>query len=339
MHNDEFIENTHYFLVENSFKNKTIKWTLEGVYKLFDKIKKLKERSKMAEEKLLKSLADGVLKINESSIDVAVLENGVRIITHSGVFRALGREPRGNARLDQIPAFMDAKNLQSLISSELKTQISRISYLDKNSKVKEGYNADILPLVADLYLKAREEGILTQAQIETAKKAEILIRSLARLGITALVDEATGYQYERERDELQKILKAYISEELLKWEKRFPDDFYKELFRLNGWDFTTKGIQKRPAIIGKWTNTLIYEQLPKGVLEELKEITPKNARYHQSLSKDIGQPNLTAQIYKVIGIMQTSDNMKQMWENFKKIKLREQDEDIEFDEKGRLKEK
>ncbi|WP_426721582.1 helix-turn-helix domain-containing protein [Campylobacter coli] len=50
-HNDEFIENTHYFLVENSFKNKTIKWTLEGVYKLFDKIKKLKERSKMAEEK------------------------------------------------------------------------------------------------------------------------------------------------------------------------------------------------------------------------------------------------------------------------------------------------
>ncbi|WP_223207164.1 hypothetical protein [Campylobacter coli] len=139
MHNDEFIENTHYFLVENSFKNKTIKWTLEGVYKLFDKIKKLKERSNMAEGKLLKSLADGVLKINESSIDVAVLENGVRIITHSGVFRALGREPRGNARLDQIPAFMDAKNLQPLISSELKTQISRISYLDKKSfgKIKK----------------------------------------------------------------------------------------------------------------------------------------------------------------------------------------------------------
>ncbi|MDG50339.1 hypothetical protein EB359_04165 [Campylobacter coli] len=85
----------------------------------------------MAEEKLLKSLADGVLKINESSIDVAVLENGVRIITHSGVFRALGREP--------IPAFMDAKNLQPLISSELKTQISRISYLDKKSfgKIKK----------------------------------------------------------------------------------------------------------------------------------------------------------------------------------------------------------
>lgn len=34
---------------------------------------------------------------------------------------------------------MDAKNLQPLISSELKTQISRISYLDKKSfgKIKK----------------------------------------------------------------------------------------------------------------------------------------------------------------------------------------------------------
>lgn len=56
MHNDEFIENTHYFLVENSFKNKTIKWTLEGVYKLFDKIIKTKERSKMTNIKDIKKI-------------------------------------------------------------------------------------------------------------------------------------------------------------------------------------------------------------------------------------------------------------------------------------------
>ena len=70
------------------------------------------------------------------------------------------------------------------------------------------------------------------------------MRAFARVGITALVDEATGYQYEREHDELQKILKAYISEELLPWQKRFPDIFYKELFRLNGWNYTVNGIKK-----------------------------------------------------------------------------------------------
>ncbi|ENT5810880.1 hypothetical protein ACFD9X_001206 [Campylobacter coli] len=53
-HADELIENIHYFYDYEQTKGgrqRVIKWTLEGVYKLFDKIKKLKERSKMAEEK------------------------------------------------------------------------------------------------------------------------------------------------------------------------------------------------------------------------------------------------------------------------------------------------
>ena len=153
-------------------------------------------------EKTLKSLADGILKIGDVELDVSVLENGVRVVKQTDVFRALGRDPRGNSRIDQIPAFMDAKNLQSLISSDLEAMIKRVVYLDRNGKEKEGFNADILPLVADLYLKARDANVLVATQIDTAKKAEMLIRSLARVGITALVDEATGYQYERERDEL-----------------------------------------------------------------------------------------------------------------------------------------
>ncbi|EAL2797465.1 hypothetical protein A0V03_06930 [Campylobacter coli] len=72
-HNDEFIENTHYFLVENSFKNKTIKWTLEGVYMLgfFIKSPKAKEyRKKVAKllreqtQARFKSLSDENLRLN-----------------------------------------------------------------------------------------------------------------------------------------------------------------------------------------------------------------------------------------------------------------------------------
>lgn len=54
LHSDELIENIHYFYDYAQTKGgrqRVIKWTLEGVYKLFDKIKKLKERNKMAEEK------------------------------------------------------------------------------------------------------------------------------------------------------------------------------------------------------------------------------------------------------------------------------------------------
>ncbi|EAI2218539.1 hypothetical protein E2I81_07090, partial [Campylobacter coli] len=47
-HADELIENIHYFYDYEQTKGgrqRVIKWTLEGVYKLFDKIKKLKERN------------------------------------------------------------------------------------------------------------------------------------------------------------------------------------------------------------------------------------------------------------------------------------------------------
>ena len=171
--------------------------------------------------------------------------------------------------------------------------------------------------------------------------------SFSKVGIIALVDEATGYQYDRERDELQKILRAYISEELLPWQKRFPDVFYRELFRLNGWDFTIKDIRKRPGIIGKWTNKIIYEQLPTGVLDELKNKTPKSeggnyiARFHQSLTTDVGEPNLEKQINKVITLFQVSDNMAQFWSNFQKMIDRQSGQlqiPFEFDDEGHTKE-
>ena len=158
-----------------------------------------------------------------------------------------------------------------------------------------------------------------------------------------MVDEATGYQHDREKDELQKILKAYISEELLPWQKRFPDIYYKELFRLNGWDYTIKDIRKRPGVIGKWTNDLIYKQLPTGVLDELKNKTPKSAkgnntaRLHQSLTEDVGHPALSSQITQIVTLFQLSDNMEQMWRQFKKLKERQNGQlelPFDFDEDG-----
>lgn len=50
--------------------------------------------------------------------------------------------------------------------------------------------------------------------------ADMIIRSVAKVGIIALVDEVTGYQHDREQHELQKLLKAYISRELLPWQNR-----------------------------------------------------------------------------------------------------------------------
>lgn len=268
--------------------------------------------------KRYKATHEGLLKIGETSLDVAVLENGQRIITQSAVFKALDRPSRGTTRIDQIPTFMDAKNLQPFISDELLNVINKVEYFNLEGKKAEGYDANILPLVADLYLQARAADSLQKSQFETALKAEILVRSLAKVGITALVDEATGYQYEREKEELQLILRQYISEELLPWQQRFPHEFYKQIFRLNGWSYTLENLKLKPSVVGKWTNKYIYKQLPNGVLEELKRLTPKDdegkpkEHLHRRLTEDVGHPNLNNQIVSVITIMKLSKN----WRDF-----------------------
>jgi hypothetical protein len=274
---------------------------------------------------MIKSTHEGILKIGETEIPVAVLENGQRIITQSGVFQALDRPSRGNSRIDQIPTFMDAKNLQPYVNQDLMNVINKVDYIGMNGKKQQGYDANILPLVSDLYLQARAAGDLLKSQHETALKCEILVRSLAKIGITALVDEATGYQFDREKEELQKILKGYIAEELLPWQQRFPHEFYKQIFRLNGWEYNVTNLKLKPSVVGKWTNKYVYKQLPKGVLEELKKITPKDEygkhteHLHRRLTEDVGHPNLNNQIVTVITIMKLTKNWRDFNEKFNNL--------------------
>ncbi len=163
-------------------------------------------------------------------------------------------------------------------------------------------------------------------------------KALAKVGIIALVDEATGHQYDRERYELQKIFRMYIGKELLHWQKEFPDAYHKELFRLNGWDFTVKGIKRERGAIGKWTNTLIYEGLSKEVLGELRKSSPKGKRRYQNLTNDTGHPDLSALLNQVLAIFGISDSMEEAWGNFRKLndrrKMKSLESPFEFDNRG-----
>src|SRR5699024_2303803 len=126
-----------------------------------------------------------------------------------------------------------ANNLKPFINNNLESNSTPILFIDLNGNESIGYKALLLPSVCYVYIDALEQGVLQQNQMHIAERAKKLVRGFATVGIIALVDEATGYQHDREHQELQKILKQYISEELLPWQKRFPDEFYQELFRLN----------------------------------------------------------------------------------------------------------
>lgn len=107
---------------------------------------------------------------------------------------------------------------------------------------------------------------------------------------------------------------------------------------MRGWDFTVSGIKKRPGVIGTWTNKLVYAELPEGVLDEIKRLTPKSesgrysARLFQSLSDDIGNPHLKNQLTSIIALMQSADNWDEFIVRFNKVRDRRNEQDLKTDQ-------
>ena len=276
-------------------------------------------------EKILKATHIGKLEIDGLIIPCAVLEDGQRILTETGISKAF-KSRSGSSRLTKkidielgrfpLPIFVASKRLTPFISNELMDGLlNPVQYKIKTQVVK-GYPAEYLPKICDVWLKARDANILHASQLNKAKNAEIIIRALAHLGIIALVDEATGYQEIRDKDALQKILDKYLLKEYAEWAKRFPDEFYQEIFRLNKWQW--KGMKlNRPSIVGTYTNDIVYKRLAPGVLEELKKLNPpdekgiRKIKHHQFLTQDIGHPALQRHIYAVIILMKASSSWRQ----------------------------
>lgn len=273
---------------------------------------------------ILKATHQGILKIGEREMPCAVLNDGTRVISRNAIFRAFGRTKRGRkkdeVRVLNMPAFIDANNLQPFIGEDLQGVLKQIEYKNLSGQMTQGYDAKILPLLCDVYLEARRKSVLTKHQQPLATASEILVRSFAKIGIIALIDEATGYQEIRDRIALQRILDKYLTDEWAKWTKTFPDDYYKELFRLKDVPYPLiPSSTKKPSYVGHWTNEIIYSRLAPGVLEKLKEINPRlpsgfrGRKHHQHLTMDYGHPELTDLLSNVIFLMKTCTD----WNDFK----------------------
>ena len=279
----------------------------------------------------------GDLVIGEKSIACAVLNNGKRIITQTALFDAFDRPRKGEKRIEGLPPIVAAKNILPFVSDELKEKSQPVHYYLQNGNVTSGYDAELIPLVCELYLQAKEGGVLLDSQEKMVVQAHILIRALAKVGITALIDEATGYQYDRENDALQKILRAYIAEDFLKWQARFPRKYYKELYRIFGWDYDASSM-KHPQYLGKFTNKYVYDQLPPRILEELRVRNPINKKgyrtkkHYQFLSGNIGIPHLEKYITKLVTIMELSESIEEFNKNFNKVFKSIEQYEFKFDE-------
>jgi len=280
----------------------------------------------MAKSRIREALFEGELNIGDAKIPCAVLDDGTRVLTQTEMLVALGRSPRpkgkGSRAVDELPPFLATRSLQPFIDDDLRESTKPIEFKPIKGSATLGYQATLLPKICEAMLQARDAGALHSTQEPLAKQAEILMRGLAHVGIVALVDEATGYQEVRDRIALQEILDKYLTDEYAKWSKVFPDEFYRQLFRLRGVPYPPPGKHKhwRPSYVGHWTNDIVYSRLAPGVLNKLRELNPKTEKgyrkrkHHQHMTRDYGDPALKEHLANVIFLMRTCKD----WDDFKR---------------------
>lgn len=261
----------------------------------------------------------GILGIGDIELRCGVIEGGIRVFSTRGFTRAMGGKGTGTKGgatngAPQLPGFLLSSNIKPFISSDLMARlISPIEYQPKHGgRSAFGYEAKILPEMCEVILDANESKPLLPSQQHLVKTANLLIRGFARVGIIALVDKATGYEDDQTREELTRILDAYIEPALRPYIPRFTTDFFKEVFRLHGWEYKS-GTTRSPRYLGKFINKYIYEPLPPGVLDKLRELNPsKNGqrkhKHFQFLTGDIGEPHLDKQVAVITSLVTISEN-------------------------------
>jgi hypothetical protein len=271
---------------------------------------------------MLRAEHAGDLRIGNLTLACAVIDDdskATRVISQSTMLTALGRSSRPKG--GDAGTVLFAANLQPYISDELAEMLKKpITYITPGGKRGLGFPAEILPEICEVYLRAKEAkpSPLRETQKTAAVAADVLVRGLARTGIIALVDEATGYQDTRAKDALAKILEAYVAKALQPWVRTFPSDYYEQLFRLRGLPYPHSTV-RRPPIFGKITNDIVYRRLAPGVLDELKRVQirdeegrPKHKLF-QRLTQNAGYPKLREHLGSVVAIMKLSRD----WNDFR----------------------
>lgn len=257
------------------------------------------------------------LLIGEMGIPCYVLDDERRILASSEMMGAMGMSQGDSllAGLNQSGILTTKDRVRQYVFDDVGERIRRpVHFITPTGARSEGYEAKLLVDVCEAVIVASASQALWKHHLPIVQSCEAIIQSLAGLDIGAMVDRTTGYHEVRTRDALHRILDAHFAPEIGTWAKRFPDGFFREMFRLREWDYDP-GSVSRPGMVAEFIQTYVFEQLTPRIIEELQSKGPgddkerKKVRYHQALPDDVGHPHLERQITATVTLMRASDNL------------------------------
>ncbi|GBQ90842.1 P63C domain-containing protein [Gluconobacter albidus] len=249
----------------------------------------------------------GKLDLGGNELDCYVLGDGRRVVSSGSTTKAIANIERGS-----LQDYIGQKALNPFINLEKILQETIRFTIPGTQWVAIGITTEHFELICRGYVQALYQNAsgLTERQKEIAIRCAVLTAGLTRTGLDALVDEATGYQYERAEDALQVKLRAFIAEELRNWEKTFPDELWEEFGRLTNW---STPLQSRPKWWGKLVTELIYDTLDPDVATYLKENKPeKGIHWHRQLTENVGVRALVSRCWEVVGLAKSCSDIREL---------------------------
>lgn len=266
----------------------------------------IKDMSQEEIDKLPFAKWRGQIDLGGNYLDCYVLSNGFRVLSSGSTTKAIANVDRGS-----LQDYIGQKALNPFIDKEKILQETIRFSIPGTQWIAMGITTEHFELICRGYVQALYQGIsLTTRQQEIAIRCAVLTAGLTRTGIDALVDEATGYQYERAEDALQLKLRAFIAEELRAWEKTFPDELWEEFGRITNWQGS---LHNRPKWWGKLVIELIYDTFDPDVADYLKNNKPPaGAKWHQQLTENYGVRQLVSRCFEIIGVAKTCETIKEL---------------------------
>jgi hypothetical protein len=255
------------------------------------------------------ALRDGQLQIGDVWIDCYVLKDGRRLFHKRGLAKALGlKSEGGNAFMKS----MGRKSLGSVITGSLREKLDNpVIFKPLSGDPAHGYEGIFIIELCDAIWEAGRNGLLSQSQMFLSKQSEIIVRSSAKVGIVALIDEATGYIKDKQKEEYRELFREFIRAEVREWEKEFPDQFFDMLYRMYNLKRNADKT-KHPQFFGKFIRKYLYAPLAnsKGaVMEMIDEKNPvvykcggRKYKMFQFLTDEVGLPAFRAHMWQIIGI-------------------------------------
>lgn len=271
--------------------------------------------------------SDHPMRIPSLGIEIPcyVIEGERRVLVQRGMVDALGMS-RGSSSKgggDRLAHFVGGDRIKPFVPSDLSAVIIEpIKFRAPNGSVAYGYDAEVLHSLCISVLRARREGDLQKQQAHIATRCEQLIEAWSLAGIISAVDEATGYQYVRARDAIERLIDKWLVKELQPWKPHFPNEYYRRIFELNGWELRPD--TRRPGVVGRWTNDLVYDRLGPGLREQLHDFAGRNEKgrlkHHLTryLTTDHGIPELRSHLDGLVALMKAATS----WEQFKEMAQR-----------------